>query len=84
MDATKLQTSDTDQLRMVESELLVFNSGLAFLAALVGDGDKSSTCSVGAGLFLESKAGVVLEELVDTVGGAGGKKLLLRAKLISA
>ena len=94
--ATKLQTSDTDQLRIVES--LTFKSNLAFLAkgdALVDciEGDKSSTCSVvwsagaAAGLFLDSGKGVgavgVLE-LVDTVGGAGGKKLLLRAKLISA
>ena len=47
--ATKLQTSDTDQLRIVES--LTFKSNLAFLAkddALVDciEGDKSSTCSV--------------------------------------
>ena len=47
--ATKLQTSDTDQLSIVES--LTFKSNLAFLAkddALVDciEGDKSSTCSV--------------------------------------
>ena len=51
MDATKLQTSDTDQLRIVESLRLTFKSNLAFLAtddALVDciEGDKSSTCSV--------------------------------------
>ena len=85
MDATKLQTSETVQLKIVGSvtALLDLTSILAFLAEFIG-GDKSKTCSVGgaAGL-LTGVGGVKLEELV-TAGGAGGKKLEFRAKFIRA
>ena len=85
MDATKLQTSETVQFKMVGSvaALLDFTSILAFLAACAG-GERSKTCSVGgAAGRLTGVGGVKLEELV-TAGGAGGKKLEFRAKFIRA
>lgn len=95
MEATKLQTSDTDQLRMLGSTFVASNRIflLTIFEFVGGDKSKASETATATGLFLVSEERLlklgVTEELdeVETEGAtvpAAFRKLLDRAKLSRA